>query len=998
MGAAPTFSRFARKLLKGGIDMTKVGHRRRSHYLKLFGSVSVSVLIAVGISDPAIAQDAARSDALVTPPVAAKPAASENRAVEAEDIVVTGTRVVRDGYKAPTPTSVISAQEIATKAPANVADFVNELPALSGSTTPRSTTSFVSSGLIGINALNLRNLGGSRTLVLLDGQRVGGSSLTGLVDVNQFPQALVKRVDVVTGGASAGYGSDAVAGVVNFILDKDFTGLKGQVQGGVTNYGDNRNFNVSLAAGARFADDRGHILLSGEIAHEDGVKGIGNRTWYNGAKILFNPAYTATNGQPQLLVRNNVGFATATPGGLITSGPLQGTYFGPGGTPTQFNYGSIVSGNYIVGGDWRYADYATSGDLSPELSRQNIFGRVSYDLTEHVQVYAQGSYGRSTASNAITSQFNLANITIQPDNAFIPTSIAGRVTAPFTLGTLNQDLGPLFGYSRRTAVRAVLGAKGDFGALGSNWTWDIYGQRSINRVYSTALLSITANYKAAIDSVRNANGTIVCRSTLTNPNNGCVPYDIFGTGVVSDAARNYVLGTAFGKTKLTEDVVAGTLRGEPLSTWAGPVSIATGFEHRREAVSGSVDALDAAAQALSVSTGAARVAPYFAGNYLPSFGSYQVTEGFFETVVPLAKDLPFAHSLDFNGAVRVTDYSTSGVVATWKAGLTYSPIEDITFRFTRSRDIRAPNLAENFAAGTAGTTTIADPFRANASTTFTTTTTGNLNLRPEKADSLGFGVVVQPRFLPGFAASVDYYDIRVADAIVTPAPADIVNQCFAGNAAFCSQITRNGAGVITAVTAFPINLAKQIARGLDFEASYRRPFLSGNLGVRVLATRFLKNYQNNGINVPTDNVGQNAALAASATASGAGALSLPKWRYFATVSWDRDPVMLSLTARGFSAGVFNTSYVQCTSGCPVSTVSNMTIENNHVPGALYFDTNVTVKLPHDVEAFVVVENIANKDPVQVAIGPNLGSAPLPINSSLYDTLGRTFRVGVRFKM
>ena len=955
-----------------------------------FSARSAALFVALSSScawvSPALAQSPA------VPPKTGDTPATEH---DAPDLVVTGTRVIRDGYNAPTPTNVIGAQEIANKAASNLADLVNTLPSLAGAATPKATGSFVSSGLIGINAVNLRNLGAGRTLVLLDGQRVGTQSITGLVDINTFPQSLVKRIDVVTGGVSADWGSDAVAGVVNFVLDKDFTGLKGTAQGGVTTYGDDRTYNLQLAAGMKFAEGRGHILLSGEIAHTDGITGIGKRQWYKGDKILLNPTYAATNGQPQLLARSSVGFANATPGGLITSGPLRGTYFGPGGTPTQFNYGSIVSGNFMVGGDWQYADYATTQDIDAEQNRQSIFGRVSYEVSDHAQIYAQGSYNRSTTRSAGTVQFQLGNLTIQPDNAFIPSSIAARVTGPFSFGTLNGDLGPQYAYNTRTSYRGVIGAKGDFDAIGTKWSWDAYAQRSQSDILLSFVTTVTARYQAAIDSVRNpTTGAIVCRTTLTDPTNGCVPFNIFGTGVASAAAINYVNGTTWSRSTLTEDVFAGTLRGDPFSTWAGPVSIATGIEHRSEAVSGTNDPLTTET-----------TKPYFTGNFLASSGSYDVTEGFFEAVVPLAKDTGFAKSLDFNGAVRGTSYSTAGYVTTWKAGLTYAPVEDITFRFTRSRDIRAPNLAEAFQAGQSNTTTFADPFRNNASTLVQVTTRGNLALRPERADTLGFGVVLKPRFLPGFAVSLDYYDIRIKDAIQSVAGVTLVNQCFTGNTVLCSQITRSATGTlingltpITNIVVQPVNIAQQIARGLDFEASYRRSVYRGNLTLRVLATRFLKNYTDNGINAPTDTVGQNGTIGANAAATGSGVSSLPKWRYLASIAYDRGPLALSLTARGFSAGAIQTAYIECSSGCPTSTVDHMTIDNNRLPGAIYFDTSVTVKLPHDVQAFLAVDNVANKDPAQTPYGPTLGGAPLPINGGLYDTLGRTFRAGVRFKL
>jgi iron complex outermembrane recepter protein len=952
------------------------------------GAMLISTCVAAAVSSgPAFAQKATPADAAQPAPAAPSAEVAPANPVTETDILVTGTRVVRDGYKAPTPTSVIGAQEIAAKAPTNLADYVNELPSLVANNTPRSNVGFVSAGLVGINALNLRNLGPTRTLVLLNGQRVAASTLTGFVDINTIPQALVKRVDVVTGGASAGWGSDAVAGVVNFVLDDQFKGLKGSVQGGITTYGDDPSVNLSLTGGTDFAEGRGHLVLSAEYAYNQGIRSIGDRQWYNGAKLFFNPAYNAVtnNTVPQLINLPNVGFATATPGGLITTGPLRGTYFGPGGVPAQFNYGPIVSGNFMQGGDWRYADFSLSGDLSPRTTRQGYFGGISFKISDDVQVYGQLSYNLATARVATLNQFNFGNIVIQPDNAFIPASIRPQVTAPFNLGTFNADMGPIIANTRRSATRGVVGVKGRFDALGSTFSWDVYAQRSTNNIYTDAVLSITSRYNAAIDSVTNSNGAIVCRSTLANPTNGCVPYNIFGTGVVSQAALNYVQGRSFGRTKLSQNVVAATLRGDPFSTWAGPVSIATGIEHRTEEVSGSNDALSATRS-------------FFAGNYLASFGSYKVTEGFLEAVVPLAKDAPFAHALDLNGAVRYTNYSTSGGVTTWKLGVTYSPVEDITFRATRSRDIRAPNLAELFQSGQTSTTVLNDPFRNNAATTLFQVTSGNLALQPEKADTLGLGVVLQPTFLPGFAASVDYYEIRVRDSISTINAATLVNQCFIGNTLFCGQITRavggtliNNLPAITSVAVIPNNVARQVNRGLDIEASYRRPVLGGNLTIRGLATRYLENLSADGITPATDTVGTNGM-------NGTLKNSLPKWRYTASVSWDSEKLLLSLTGRGFSSGVYNTSYVECGTTCPPSTPANMTINNNRLPGAFYLDGSVTVRFPHNIEAFFAVDNIANKDPFQMAYGPTIGTAPISVNPVLYDVVGRSFRAGFRFKM
>jgi iron complex outermembrane recepter protein len=936
----------------------------------------------------------------ITAPPAATPA-------ELNEIVVTSTRIERDGYQAPTPMSVIGAEEIAAKAPANIADFVNELPSLVGSNSPRFNISSVSAGLSGINALNLRDLGGQRTLVLLDGQRVGAATLTDLVDVNEFPEQLIKRIDVVTGGASADWGSDAVAGVVNFVLDKDFTGIKGDVQGGATTYGDDRNYKVSLTAGTGFLDNRGHFLFSAQDAHNDGITGV-PRPWANenNEKLLYaNPAYVAGNGQPQYLVENNSGFATATPGGIITSGPLKGTYFGPGGIPAQFNYGPLISGNFMQGGQAGYANFANTVDLDPETSRQNLFLRTSFDVTDNVQVFGQASYGKASTFNNVGSLWELGNQTISANNAFIPGSTAGAITAyntahaatpitSFTMGTFNEDLPLASSTTDRSNRRFVIGANGDFNALGSHWTWDAYSQETITDIYVASNLIVTANYNAAINAVRNpTTGAIQCASIATRPS--CVPYDIFGTGVNSSAAINYVMGTPWLNEQLRQNVEAANLRGNPFSDWAGPVSVATGVEHRKESADGSSDAADAAALETTPVTPV-----YFAGNFHPTDGSYEVTEGYFETVVPLAKDLFLAKSLDLNGAVRATDYSTSGYVTTWKVGLTWSPIDDISLRGTRSRDIRAPDLSELFAVANTVSAGVTDPKNNNAASTVFQVTSGNPELKPELADTTDIGVILRPSFMPGFTASVDYYDIHIADAITTLTGQQEINECYEGDTTVCSDIVRNASGAITQVGVSPVNFASQVARGLDIEATYRKnletiaPFLKGEFTVRSLATHFLENTINSGIAgvAPINNVGDNSEGAAS------GTNTLPHWKYSTTAAWDNGSVAVSFTARGVSAGVINSTYIQCTTNCPTATVANPTISNNSLPGAIYFDTTFSYKLPSGVEVYGAVDNLVNKAPPMVPYGPSIGSAPLSINPVIYDTLGRVFRMGVRFKM
>ncbi len=919
-----------------------------------------------------------------------------------EEIVVTGTRVLRDGYEAPTPLTVVGIEQIENTVTPNIADFVNTLPQLAGSATPQNQISSVSAGGAGLNTLNLRNLGAVRTLILLDGQRSVGSQATGVVDINDFPQSLISRVDVVTGGASAAYGSDAFSGVVNFILDKNYVGLKGDVSGSVTTYGDDRSWKMSLTAGTAFAGGRGHFLLSAEAFHNDGIFTT-QRPWANdGWHIMNNPAYgtNAALGQstsvPERIVRNHVSQDVITPGGIITAGPLKGIAFGKGGIPYQFQYGSLVADPWMQGGEWQGNDISTLSTLDPRHSHQSLFSRASYDVTDDINVFIQYNWSFSHVDNSQTSpKYNQANLTVKADNAFIPASVQAQMTAlkltNIQMGSMNIQLPPSATDNQRMVNRYVVGGNGKFDAFESTWSWDAYYQYGWSGVSKRFLDRLTKNFGQAWDSVRNAQGIPVCRvnadASTTNDDRNCVPYSLFGSDVNSQASINYIMGTSYNRQYFTQEVMAATVRGEPFSSWAGPVSLAAGIEHRTEGGGGYSDALSTANA-------------YTLGNQLATQGSYNVTEGFVETVIPLAKDAVWAQSFDLNAAIRATSYSTSGYVTTWKVGATWMPIEDIRVRVTRSRDIRAPNRSELFASGIFTTNTLIDPFRNNQGTTYTTNNNGNPNLLPEKGDTTGLGVVLQPQFFPGFSASVDYWNIDISAAIGTLGAQAIVDQCFLGKQQFCAAITRDPVALtISEIKTSPFNFVNQLARGLDFEASYRLALdtvadsWAGNVSFRALATHYLKNYNNNNVATPTDSVGSN---------SGNGP---PNWRWTADLTYALDPIRVGIAARGVSAGVQDTSFIQCTSGCPVSTADHRTIDNNYIAGAIYFDTSFSYKFKHvaedglDMEAFLNIKNITNKDPALVATGPGgVTFINPPFNSSLYDSLGRVFRAGVRFKM
>ncbi len=907
-----------------------------------------------------------------------------------EEIAITGSRISRDGYDSPTPVSVLNADEIEAVAPSNIADFVNTLPSVQGIQSASSNSGSLSNGQAGIAALNLRALGQNRTLVLLDGQRSVTSAATGLVDINTFPQALISRVEVVTGGASSAYGSDAVGGVVNFVLDRTFEGLKTDYQYGETTYGDMPNHRFTLTGGTRFGGGRGHAMFSTEYFTQDGILTI-DRPWNDdGFYKIQNPNYSPSNGEPWFHVGRGIGPSLYTPGGLVTNGPLRGTYFGrinpQTGEPVvnQLVYGE-VSGPWMIGGDYRITreGHHNSNSLSSDEDRRLYFGRVSWELTPNIELFAQASLSRWSGFSYYQVTPNTGNVTIRSDNAFLPASVRDEMQslglASFAMGTSNNGIPAAGASNTREVTRYVVGGNGGFEMLGRAWDWDAYYQRG--QAETDELLHGTwnnARMNAATDAVFHPDtGQIVCRSSIANPGNGCVPINRIGIGGVTPEALGYVFGAGdpYRDQKLTQDVAAFNISTNDLfDTWAGPVSFATGAEWRREAITGNVDPIYESG--------------WLYGNYRVTEGSYTVAEAYVEAVVPLAS------TLDFNGAYRLTDYELSGTVNTWKAGLTWQPIDDLRFRVTQSHDIRAPNLAELFAAGTARTNTV-NLFPTMQASQFLENTSGNLALTPEKADSTGIGVVVMPRFLPDVTFSVDYYNITMSDNIGTVNAQNTADLCLEqGIQAFCPNLIFNSAGVLQQINLNPVNFASLKAKGFDMEATYRTSIGLGDLTLRAMATRYITNINDNGIDVPTNGAGANMLGLA------AGGTGLPSWNYRLSGSYTIDQWSMNLIGRGFSSGVYDTNWIECSANCPTSTIENRTINDNSLPGAFYLDASLIYNFEignAQAQALFFVQNIANKDPGPAAIGPTGNNSPSypSTNRTLYDVFGRVMRVGMK---
>ncbi|QJU56957.1 TonB-dependent receptor [Sphingomonas sp. AP4-R1] len=924
---------------------------------------------------------------------------------EANEVVVTGSRIVRDGYSAPTPVTVLSGAEIAAQKPANISDFVNTLPAIGIGSTAQNSSGSLSDGTAGIASINLRGLGPTRTLVLVDGQRSVGSTANQVVDVNTIPQDLVERVEVVTGGASAQYGSDAIGGVVNFILDTKFKGVKLSADQGITTFGDGHSYRFTGTAGLSFLDDRLHVLLNGEYYHQSPIDSV-NRSWNNkGFFTVNNPAYTAANGQPQYLVTANAGPNGFTAGGLVTSGALRGTYFLPDGVTRQLNYGA-VSSPWMVGGDWQTTLDGIVGtqSLMAGEKRISLFDRTSFDVSDNLTIFGQFSWNRYDAQSFFAQQ--PSTITIQADNAYLQTlypqvaaSMRANGLSSIPVGAWNTILGVPGSDNRRDVYRYVAGAKGGFSLFGHDWSWNAYYQhgetKSRDSIVNNWIISRLALATDAVlvtsgnvGSSGLALGSIACRSTLSSPTNGCVPVNRLGTAPLSAAAKAYLTpSNPYRGQKFQQDVASVSVTGQLFDLPGGAASIATGGEWRKERL--STTSLD----------------PFYGsgwglGNYLSNKGGYSVKEGFVEL------DLPVLRGVDLSAAGRYTDYTTSGSVQTWKLGATYSPIPDVKFRGNYSHDIRAPNVQELFVSANAGAGSVTFP--SNAPTpgviALVQPRLPNRDLRPERAATWTAGAVLTPRFLPGFAVSFDYYEIKIRDAIGSVSAQQTIDLCYSGNTAFCQSIIYSGATPVN-ILVVPVNFAKQRAKGFDISTSYRLPLstisesLPGTFRIQANTTHYIKNVTDNGV-FPVDAAGVNGGFPLLSTPA---PNVNPAWVYRVSAFYELDPVTINLVGRGFSSGVYGKDYVECTSNCPASSTRYRTINYNHTPSAFYLDGSISVKVPaasHTLTLSLIVRNMLNSAPKLLGNGPTSTYilAYPQTNESLYDTVGRVFRVaaGVKF--
>lgn len=910
--------------------------------------------------------------------VLAAAVAEAQQPANVEEISITASRIRADGFSAPTPVVMLSQEQIQAVAPVNVGESLLQLPQFS--TAGQSSTAVVYA--------NLRNIGSERTLVLLDGRRHVPTFSSGVVDLTTIPTALVQRTEFVTGGASASWGSDAVSGVVNLILNENLEGVQGNVQYGQSKYSDDESFSASFAGGTAFAGGRGHIIAGIEKAES---KGIATYLWPDVSRPQVAGRSSVTNGNfstglPQFIFAEDVRRADVHDGGLITSGPLRGTIFLPGGQTGQFQYGQVYNNNMIGGGSNPFEAPDPGGDIAPPYERDSFLTRASYDFSDSLSGFAEFNYSQSLSNGLSVMPRNqgattnntgctrtgysgsfFGNINVSIDNAFLPASVRSAMQAArvncFNFGRTFREEGlGLFrtGEGSPNIRRFVTGLEGK---LAGSWTWDAYVQRGESSFQQRREGNIhSVRFQNAIDAVLNpVNGQIACRVNIdtvtTNDDASCVPFNMFGAGSPSDAAMRYVTGTSSLDMDITQTVVAANVRGDLLEGWAGPITSAFGVEYRKEELAAVADA-DSERNLWQTS------------NRKGLRGDYDVKEVYAELLVPLLGDTAFADNLDLNLAARNTDYSSSGSVTTWKAGFTWDLDEQVRFRLSQSRDIRAGNIGELYTPTAVTLGNVNNPI-TSVRVPVQTVTTGNPTLAPEEADTFTAGVVLEPSFVDNLQLSVDYYSIDIAGQIGSVTPQNIVDLCYLNKEdEFCSRIENDANGVITRINNSFLNLNSFETSGVDILTAWSLPVWSGDLNLRLTSTWVDKRET-------TFKIG-------GTTQDTAGEFTNPHWKHFVQARYSIGKFSALIDWRWYGGGKLSNQRIEGFAGVQGANINDLSAVN-------YTSLNLSYGVSGLIEGwdgnlFFRVDNLFDRDP------------PFPLRSAFNDNNGRGYRLGLRFSL
>ncbi len=899
-----------------------------------------------------------------------------------DEVVVTGSRLARSAFEMPTPVTVIGSEQIQKSGFTNLADLLTQLPSV-GLGLSLSTGQF--SPNAGAAFVNLRGLGTARTLVLINGRRrVAGASDSAAVDLTTIPTGMVERVELITGGASAVYGADAVSGVINIILKKDFSGLELSAQAGTSQHGGAESLSATLLAGSLFAEDRGSFTFAASHVREEPL--YSNERSFTDSWLSFipNPENTGPqDGRPDFITVDHYGLAFLHPGGVFNIGGVDYTV-DPNLRPLSVDPATGLPTN---GDGWDFTRFWVQRMRAETTS---VRGNLDFKLTDRVSLMVESEFAHGTAYSGGAPNYDFGGTLLSRDNYYIPTDLGALMDAngltEIDVQRASTDQGIRDNDNSRDMYSILAGLQGSFGR---DWKWQAFAQYGRYELRARENNQrITSRYFEAIDVIADPlTGDPVCRSEAARAA-GCKPLDILGQNVATADALAYFRVNATLAVDNTQTLAGAQLTGTLLDLPAGPLATAFGVEYREDTRTYTDDPLSELGLLTDRSAGTSLR------------GEDSVSEAFVEVVAPLLRDRAFAKSLQLEGAVRLSNYDSIGDTTAWKLGGSWAPVQSLKVRATRSKSVRAPNLYELFAPRQISQISIYDPCEisqissganraANCAAlgipegwegkdgaglfyTFDTVGGGNPELDPETSKAWTAGLVVTPQSIPSLSMAVDYWKIEIDGAVQALDVTQIVDKCVDSATienVFCPRITRAADHSISLVDYSIVNVGSLTTDGVDFQLAYgfspeqvRLPF-AGRLSVALNAT-YLRSLEQ------MIDSGDPASLIRDK-----GAYYDPSWRGTLSLGYANAGLRVDLDTRLIGKARIDVSS------------SLETYDRPRVGARVYNDLALSYDLGKSWNVRLTINNLLDVEP------PMNPYTYLGGNGGLYDSLGRYFVLG-----
>lgn len=914
------------------------------------------------------------------------------------DIIVTGSRIGRKDADSVGPVLTVTSEDIAKSGTSSIGDLLQKLPSAGVSLNSNGTqgTSY------GASSINLRYLGGAegsgnRVLVLVDGHRwvdgVGQRGFRDFVDLNTLPQGMIDGIEILKDGASAIYGADAIAGVVNIKTVQPFDGLRGSVRAGITSHGDGAELGGKLTVGKTW--DRASVILSGSYFKSRPIRtdarDLTTRTLVPQTAVGTNP-----NGLFILPgLANNAYFGTSA-GFASSANPIvlnNGATIGAGSAADNaFHVGALPGDAYNTQAQGIYS--------AGPSERYGVYGRFDYELTDTVTIKLEGVYNRRKSNQLFSPVLldvggtagTVRGFSIPNNQAFNPFGTANGVplanalafgaNGAWRIRKVMSDVGNRNNIQDVETIRFSAGINGSFTIGGGEWRWDVFSSYSKNSIDTVAENGI--NY----DNLFLGLGSpATCAATA-----GCVPINLFAPMTAEQAAYIRFTTREYNRTELYN--AAFNVTGNLFDLPAGPVALAVGYEYRQNR---GFDAPDPVVNAPSIYLNSALYTKTTGQTRTPTVGSYDLHEAYAELNVPIFRDQPFAESLELSLAGRYSDYSTVGNKVTLKAGLGYRPIDAILFRGTYSQGFRAPSINELYQGarqtsfqgvdpcnggasanpglpGCAGVPTGYNQANFNLNGLIPGVISGNVGLKPETADTYSAGVAISPSGVRGLSLTVDYYKIKIKNAIASQTPTQIMQLCAVRGGVFCDLVSRDaGTGAILELLQGAQNLNSITTDGVDATLRYDFNTSIGRISA-VVDTSYLHSFKTTAPNP----AGGAPIVDERAGRGDAPRSTYPRWKGQASLGWTGDTVDVMLRGR----------YIG-----PTTDVVNA-VKDARTKSIIYTDLEIGFNIADDAARFSLgVNNLFDKAPPA-----SYANAPINYDIYTYDARGRFLYASFSVKM